>query len=497
MPLNYSKWDQLELSDDSDIEGHPNVDHKSLVRWKQRDIHEKREARNLQIQALSAEIECNKVLLARIKTFHDALSSSDAVPISDVPIPKRFSNEVERLRTQPSPEAPPSNAAQPVPYDTMILKLLEAVAGEARDATGTGADEDKLATALVERLAHHVKKLGEVIAERQTELDELNKEKNKHITSDDMHEGWESKYVPAKPEPPPVVKPSKSKGKGKAKATEIEVLNPSSSSAVSTPAPDPSSDTDDPDDELPIMTPTLQEFSRLPLWGFEESWKFIQDHRDVVVPGASDALLVAAFNAQTEGKSKLAKQCIHQSLLLQYGDRLGKDGLKLFFQRMIAGGQKVHAIFRKDVEDTYAHVVKRVEVTAAESAAAGSGEQIQLVAENPDTEISFNVPDGPPPEHITLEGPGTEDLDIDEVRRVLQMRWDVFCGLSEPMQVALKTGELAKVNSVLGSMDVSEAEQVVQMLDMGGILSFAEGGVRDVTGKGDEADDEGDDADEA
>ncbi len=50
MPLNYSKWDQLEvghhavnsikdthpsfsqLSDDSDIEGHPNVDKKSLIR---------------------------------------------------------------------------------------------------------------------------------------------------------------------------------------------------------------------------------------------------------------------------------------------------------------------------------------------------------------------------------------------------------------------------------------------------------------------------------
>lgn len=50
MPLNYSKWDALEvgihvdrqhrladvpmyqISDDSDIEGHPNVDHKSLVR---------------------------------------------------------------------------------------------------------------------------------------------------------------------------------------------------------------------------------------------------------------------------------------------------------------------------------------------------------------------------------------------------------------------------------------------------------------------------------
>lgn len=48
MPLNYSKWDKLEvgilrsccasqadivqLSDDSDIEGHPNVDKRSLIR---------------------------------------------------------------------------------------------------------------------------------------------------------------------------------------------------------------------------------------------------------------------------------------------------------------------------------------------------------------------------------------------------------------------------------------------------------------------------------
>ena len=37
--LNYAKWDNLELSDDSDIEVHPNVDKKSFIRWKQRDIH--------------------------------------------------------------------------------------------------------------------------------------------------------------------------------------------------------------------------------------------------------------------------------------------------------------------------------------------------------------------------------------------------------------------------------------------------------------------------
>lgn len=92
---------------------------------------------------------------------------------------------------------------------------------------------------------------------------------------------------------------------------------------------------DDFDDELPHMTPSLEAFAQLPLWDFEKSWLFIQNHRDVVVAGASDALLVAAFGAQREGKSKHAKQCVHQSLILQYSEKLGKDGVQLFFRRCI------------------------------------------------------------------------------------------------------------------------------------------------------------------
>jgi len=77
MPLNYSKWDQLELSDDSDIEGHPNVDKKSLIRWKQRDIHEKREARNHRIAELEAEVACNDVLLTRLRAFQPQLAQGE------------------------------------------------------------------------------------------------------------------------------------------------------------------------------------------------------------------------------------------------------------------------------------------------------------------------------------------------------------------------------------------------------------------------------------
>jgi cell division cycle protein 37 len=153
---------------------------------------------------------------------------------------------------------------------------------------------------------------------------------------------------------------------------------------------------------------------------------------------------------------------------------------------MAAGGESAQAIFRKDVEETYAHIVNRVEIAKQEDAAAavsGGEEQIQLVAENPDTVISFNVPDGPPPEHLVLEGPGTEGMDIEEVRKALQMRWELFCGLPEDLQEALKTNDLAAVNKVLGKMPVSVAENAVKALDMGGILNFSEEGIRDETGR--------------
>ncbi|KAI0046976.1 hypothetical protein FA95DRAFT_1493157 [Auriscalpium vulgare] len=482
MPLNYSKWDQLELSDDSDIEGHPNVDKKSLIRWKQRDIHEKRDARNHRIDEVDAEIACNLVLLERLRAFAPQVAESG---------PSRFSAEVERLHTSPSPDAPPTNAPNPVSYDTMILQLLEAIAKEAKERAS--GDQAKLGGLLEERLQFHIKKLGDVTEAKRKELSEMLEEKAKHITMDDLHDGFESKYAPPKPEPAPVA--PKTKGKAPAKTTEIEVINASSPSSAAPSASTSSAPaSEDPDDELPEMTPSLEAFSRLPLWDFEASWEFIQNHREVVVAGATDALLVAAFTAQQDGKAKYSKQCVHQSLLLQYGEKLGKDGVRLFFKRMIQGGQAAHAVFRKDVEDTYAHIARRVEATKQEIADVGDQEQIQLVAENSDTTISFNVPDGPPPENITLEGPGTEDLDIDEVRKALQMRWDLFQSLPDALQAALKTGELVEVNKVLGAMAVPEAEDAVGKLDMGGILAFAEQGIRDVTGRGD-GEEDGDEAD--
>ncbi len=83
------------------------------------------------------------------------------------------------------------------------------------------------------------------------------------------------------------------------------------------------------------MTPSLEAFSRIKLQQWEESFEFIKTHRDVVVPGASDALLVAGFRAESARKSQYAKQCVHQSLLLQYGEKLGGDGVGVFFKKCV------------------------------------------------------------------------------------------------------------------------------------------------------------------
>ncbi|KAH3250334.1 hypothetical protein KXW23_001600, partial [Aspergillus fumigatus] len=66
MVLDYSKWDALELSDDSDIEVHPNVDKRSFIRAKQAQIHQQRHQRRMEIETLKYERIINDGLLSRI-----------------------------------------------------------------------------------------------------------------------------------------------------------------------------------------------------------------------------------------------------------------------------------------------------------------------------------------------------------------------------------------------------------------------------------------------
>ncbi|KAF9065396.1 hsp90-like protein [Rhodocollybia butyracea] len=450
MSFNYSKWDQLELSDDSDIEGHPNVDKKSLISALQHNIHEKREKRKLKIAYLRAQIACNKVLQPRVQEISARLSAPSDFTSSSV----YFNSLYEQLAKNPSPDCPPGNNPEEIEqtYDGMLLELLRQVSTQAKskikDASVLESEkEEKLAKALVEEMKYYVDHLGETIQKDETELASEEGEQRKHIT-----------IRSPKPDPPASLR----KNETSKSATTFETLNPE---ALGSKLP-ASGVLVEEDDYVPELTPTLAEFSKIPYRGFEKSFEFIQRHH---------ALLVAAFRAESAGKTKLAKQCIHQSLLLQYCEKLGRDGVRVFFQKMISGDKRAEKVFLDDVENKYNHLRGRVEKSKEESLQDRGNEQIQLM-------ITFNVPSGPPPEALVLEGPGTENMDIEDVRKALQFQWDVFRDFSEPLRQALKEGSLKGINAVLADMDVEEAEGIVQSLDTAGILSFAEGGIRDETG---------------
>lgn len=142
----------------------------------------------------------------------------------------------------------------------------------------------------------------------------------------------------------------------------------------------------------------------------------------------------------------------------------------------MAGQHKGREVFENDVQNTYERISKRSKELAAERATQGEPEgqeTIQLVASEPGTVIGFDVPDGPAPEHLTIEGEGSEDVDVEQVRVFLDERWKIFEGLPKNLKAALKKGELESVNKVLGRMAVDEAEEVVGLLDQARILSFS------------------------
>lgn len=157
--------------------------------------------------------------------------------------------------------------------------------------------------------------------------------------------------------------------------------------------------------------------------------------------------------------------------------------------RVGSGEPKAMEVFINDVESTYDRISKRCAVIISErSQEPASKEQIQLVPTNPTTSITFEVPEGPPPENLELKTEDPEEaskLDVEEVRKFLWDRWNTFNQFPKKLQKALKSKQLDQVNQVIGEMEIPEAEKIVQDLDRVGILCFSESGIIDKTAEGD------------
>ncbi|CAG8565038.1 6088_t:CDS:2 [Cetraspora pellucida] len=429
MPIDYSKWDKLELSDDDDFECHPNVDKASFIRWKQADIHQKREERRQKIQALNQKIAQNEVLLSRIDDMIKQIEK-DGVEAFLKSINKlREANS--KLENETKNDESTDQEDKPLKYptfDQMMAMLFDKIQSEINNES-----PEEVGDELVRKLKEHYNKLSKDQKETKIELEKEEREAKKKITIDDMHTGFDSSVVNKAKK---MVIP-----KTKKKEKSIEVLNP----------------------DAKLKPLEAKEFAAIT--SYDESYKFITNHPEVVDQDISDQILGEAFRAQLKGKDKYAKQCVHQGWLLQYCQKLGKDGVTLFFRRITSPDPQAREVFIKDVNETYDRIRERCKVMNAEKTQRpqkAQVEHIQIEVTDPNTSLSVRIPDG-----------NSED-------EKEKAKYQSFLKLPENFQEALKTGELTKINKVLGAMTVEEAERVLDICGEADVLSL-EGGIIDAT----------------
>ncbi|KAK2591229.1 hsp90 co-chaperone Cdc37 [Conoideocrella luteorostrata] len=447
MPVDYSKWDALELSDDSDVEVHPNVDKRSFIRAKQSQIHQERQQRKIQIEAYKFENTIHDALLKRISSMTTSLQShgSEAKGASD---DKAADVALKALvKTNPGPLAdavPPrpegldSSHPTPTTYTQMLAALIDEITKTLEERK-----VEEFYPAFIEELDAHAKKLTQIRKETQSKLDQLLKEEGKKITSDSIHTGFNSSHV--------------SKAEAKGTTTKVELLNPNSNSSDSQPSN--STAAMDNDEEIEA-SPAAKTFAQISTKDYASSLQFISQNPQILSERETDGLLVLGFDAALERKDDYSRQCVHQALLLQYCRALGRDGVGLFFKRITTQGHQAQDVFHNDVQDTYMRIKSRArEILAQRAKEPEEGqdvEQIQLHAVEPGTVIQIKVP-----------AANSQDAEVKKAR-------EIFDGFKPDMKTALDSGDLDEVNKVLGRMAVDEAEEVVGLFGEANILSLAE-----------------------
>ncbi|KAF2004134.1 hypothetical protein P154DRAFT_543574 [Amniculicola lignicola CBS 123094] len=478
MPINYSKWDALELSDDSDIEVHPNVDKKSFIRAKQAQIHQERDRRRHQIKTLNYEKIINDGLMERIDRLLTALKShkADTGVNSDQLV---FQSMMESMlemgedRPPPAPEGVHEHIKDKPTYPQMMASLVDQVKKEVDESK----TDDRL-QGFIEGLDAHKAKVEDLQSQLYAKLAELEKEDKRHITSDDIHEGFN--YSAVKKEDA-AAKPAATASSSSKREPAVELLNPPkrpdahrSDTGQSSGADADIEEGSTLDDEDSVEVSAMaKEFAKIKTGDYHACLAFISSNPQILAEKETDGLLVEAFNKELDGKHKYAKQCVHQALLIQYCRQLGgRDGVQLFFKRITTKDHQAQKLFTDDVDSTYRRIntrAKEILKERAENPQSAEGvEQIQLHAVDPNTTINITVP----PKTSSAENP--EERAYEEASRQL------FESFPPGLQRALESGKLDEVNKVLAKMSVEEAEEIVAKLGEGGMLSL-EGGVIDAT----------------
>ena len=392
---------------------HPNVDKKSFIRAKQAQIHQERDQRRHQIKTLKYERIINDGLTERVDRLLTALKShkdrqaegsggNDDQLVFQAMMESMMDMKIDKDGGSDRPPPPPEGVHEHIKdkptYPQMMASLVDAVK---KDIDEQKSEEPRY-TLFIQGLEREKERIQDLQGQLLAKLAELEKEDKKHITSDDLHEGFSYSNVRRGEEAPT---PSTSNPPKKQDST-VELLNNPQRPGATRSDTGQSSGADadieegtiaaENDDDDVSASPLAQSFAKIKPGDWYASLQFLMKHPDVLAEKETDGLLVEAFNSELEGKPKHAHQCVHAGLLLQYCRQLGgRQGVELFFKRIQSKDHQASKMFNDDVDGTYRRIKTRAAEILKERAEnpAGEGvEQIQLHAVDPNTTINIQVP---------------------------------------------------------------------------------------------------------
>ncbi|KAK4146387.1 Cdc37 N terminal kinase binding-domain-containing protein [Dichotomopilus funicola] len=452
--VDYSKWDALEISDDSDIEVHPNVDKRSFIRAKQSQIHMERQQRKRQIQALKHERIINDTLIQRLGVLTATLQARDAGSIDSKSNPADIAFQVvmDLASTKPAEDNPPprpegvfDSNLPPLPTYSKILATILDEVNKTLDEKGT--EKGQRHEVFVQELGVHLQKIQDLQAELASNLDTLEQQDFNKITSESYHVGFDSSHV-SRTKPGETSKQETKSEETSKQEIKVELLNPNHGL-----------------DETNQLSLVAKRFAQIPVSDYRASHDHLQSYPELLQDGSdTDRLFIEAYYIMLDqNDEKRAWQYIHQAVLLQYCHTLGRDGVALFFKRITTPGHQAREIFEKDVAERF----QKIRSMAKRDSKEKGVEQIQLCPAGDDSSIRIQVP---PAE-------SGEDEKGRNARKIFEQ-------FSPEMRAALESASLDEVNKVLAEMAVPEAEKMVSLLDEAGCLSIEEGIIDATTEEG-------------
>ncbi|KAJ1894396.1 hsp90 co-chaperone Cdc37 [Kickxella alabastrina] len=453
MPIDYSKWDNLELSDDSDVEIHPNIERGTFLRLRQKKIRDDRENRRIKREGNEAMIAMNKDLIERISKLRAQVLEADEPKMNAIlqqwqtDVAEAHKHKVERdgaISQGKQPEQPSE--------EDMMAALKARISDDLLKAAAKLDSLEEKQAELAKQLAVHVENLRKNLQTAERELEQVKKEEARHIAPDSIvHDGFDRSFVStAKPA-------DANKSSISAKKTTVtadEVLNPGSVGKHSDVAVEEEEEIEGMDEngelELDSDARAFAKLSKL-----TDSNDFIRKNLSIISDRKSDQIMAQAFTMELDGKKKLARQYVKQALILTYILKMGASGVNVFFNRVGPKGPAQDS-FERDVASYYERIEERCKVIKSERDADDADdepevESIQLQCDDPNAPIRIYVP--------------SEDEEVAQ-------RLELFDQLPEDFKDALRVGTLEAINKVLATVSGSEAERLLGICGEGGFLAI-------------------------